>query len=169
MQNRYSPYLNCQYRDPDTQETVAEVIEAAFLAFASFQVSVTNLYNELNQAFKTITTDFQSAGGNAASLRLRTMQYLYNYQQSLGDALSVLSNLNCGFLTDDYNSGNTAVCKNVLPSLFIVMLLTSILSLCCLFALVCVLPMANRLKAIEAAKVIDQGYSSIDREMANRT
>jgi hypothetical protein len=86
----------------------------------------------------------KAAAANSQALLAKTNTYFQTISTPVTAAVSVADGLNCAFLTADYESAQTSVCKNVLPSLFVLMLLTSIASVICLVTLVPVLLMTRR-------------------------
>ena len=143
VRTRYEPYLDCTYKSQG--QTVPEIIIAAQKALANFANSVDSLGNQLSTTFSTLSGNMYAAGLRSKSLlTTKVNPYIQEFNPSITAAASLSSNLNCQFLNEDYDNAQTSVCKNVLPSLFLLMLLTSIASLLYLVALVPVLIMARR-------------------------
>jgi len=142
VEARYVPYLDCAYQSAG--QSVPQIIIASQQALAHFVLSANALGAQLNPALQSITVQMQAAAQNSKDLLVKTNTYFQSISTPVTAAVDVTAGLNCAFLNEDYAAAQTSVCKNVLPSLFILMLLTSIASVVCLVTLVPVLLMARR-------------------------
>lgn len=143
VEARYEPYLDCTYQSQGGQ-TVPQIIITGQQALADFVISATTRGAQLTISLQQIATSMNAAATNSKNLLATTNTYFETISTPVTAAVSVADGLNCAFLTADYDSTQTAVCKNVLPSLFVLMLLTSIASVICLVTLVPVLLMTRR-------------------------
>lgn len=151
VEARYEPYLDCTYQSQGGQ-TVPQIIISDQQALASFVISATTMGTQLTASLQQIATSMSAAGATSKALLAKTNTYFQTISTPVTEAVGLSAGLNCAFLTADYDHAQTSVCKNVLPSLFVLMLLTSIASLICLVSLVPVLLMARR--SPKAAKAV---------------
>ena len=142
VEARYEPYLDCTYQSEGGQ-TVPQIIIADQQALASFVISATTMGTQLTASLQQIANSMNAAATKTKALLAKTNTYFQTISTPVTTAVGI-TELNCAFLTADYDSAQTSVCKNVLPSLFVLMLLTSIASVICLVSLVPVLLMARR-------------------------